>query len=174
MLSWILLYMNSLDIALIHHNFMAELLDLLSLRQYFIFHKMSAWFCYALICSGLIIRVFFWIHVIMYPYITMWSHEGHGISYHQKVDCLFNCFFWLTSKKISEPVLLTLCEGNPPVTSGTPSQRASNMVTFSMSWRHHDLWELRQGSHMLIHMITPQPAKKSWRKRVKLLMTKPK
>ena len=35
-------------------------------------------------------------------------------------------------------ILLTLCEGNPLVTGGFPSQRASNVESVSMSWSHHD------------------------------------
>ena len=34
--------------------------------------------------------------------------------------------------------LLTICEGNPPVAGGFPSQRASNEETISMSWRYHE------------------------------------
>ena len=33
--------------------------------------------------------------------------------------------------------LLDLCEGNPPVTGGFPSQRASNAESISMSWHNH-------------------------------------
>ena len=33
---------------------------------------------------------------------------------------------------------LGLCEGNPPVTGGFPSQRASNTGDISIWWRHHD------------------------------------
>ena len=32
---------------------------------------------------------------------------------------------------------LACCEGNPPVTSGFPSQRASDAKIISMSWHHH-------------------------------------
>ena len=32
--------------------------------------------------------------------------------------------------------LLALCEGNPPLTSGFPTQRASNTENVSMSWHH--------------------------------------
>ena len=33
--------------------------------------------------------------------------------------------------------LPVLCKGNPSVTDGFPSQRASNVGSVSMSWRHH-------------------------------------
>ena len=45
--------------------------------------------------------------------------------------------------KTSKPPLLTLCEGNPPVTGGFPSQRASNTDTISMSCHHYDSWEIQ-------------------------------
>ena len=44
----------------------------------------------------------------------------------------------LTAKGHQSATLLALCEGNPPYTGGFPSQRASNMVIFSLSWHHHD------------------------------------
>ena len=55
------------------------------------------------------------------------------------------------------PALLALCEGNPPMTSGFPSQRASNVERFSMSRSRHELhviwlWvtSLRQTSSLLL------------------------
>ena len=42
-------------------------------------------------------------------------------------------------KKTSKPVLLVLCEGNPPVTGGFPSQRASDAESVSMAWRQHGI-----------------------------------
>ena len=35
--------------------------------------------------------------------------------------------------------LLTLCDGNPPVTGGFPSQRISHTESDFMSWRHHSI-----------------------------------
>ena len=52
--------------------------------------------------------------------ITIPSDERHGV-WHQS------------------SVLQALCEGNPPVTGGFPSQRASNTESVSMSWRHNVL-----------------------------------
>ena len=43
----------------------------------------------------------------------------------------------MTPKKTSKSELLTLCEGNPTVSVGFPSQRASNMESVSMWWLHH-------------------------------------
>ena len=34
-----------------------------------------------------------------------------------------------------------LCEGNPPVTGGFPSQRASNRENVFIWWRHHVAWQ---------------------------------
>ena len=42
-----------------------------------------------------------------------------------QLDCLFNRLFWQTST----PAFLALCEGNPPVTDGFPSQKASNAAS---------------------------------------------
>ena len=68
--------------------------------------------------------------------ITVMSHEGHGISHHQPLQCLLSSLLGLTSKKHHRPTLLALCEGNPPVTSRFTSQRASRVEGVSMSWRH--------------------------------------
>ena len=43
------------------------------------------------------------------------------------------------SKKTSMLRVTGLYEGNPPVTGGFPSQRASNAENVSIWWRHHDL-----------------------------------
>ena len=50
--------------------------------------------------------------------------EHHGISDHQQLSCLFNRLLWLTSWKRSNPYILAFCEGNPPVTSGSPHKRS--------------------------------------------------
>ena len=42
------------------------------------------------------------------------------------------------SEKTAELHVAGLCEGNPPVTDGFPSQMASNAVNGSIWWRHHD------------------------------------
>ena len=57
------------------------------------------------------------------------------------VDCLFNSFSRLTSRKTQKPALLFFCEGEPPVNaSGLISQRTNNATeSVSMSWRHHDV-----------------------------------
>ena len=42
------------------------------------------------------------------------------------------------SKKTSKLCVTGLCEGNPPITGGFPSQRAINAESVSIWWRHHD------------------------------------
>ena len=59
--------------------------------------------------------------------ITVTAHDRHGFLNHQRLDCLFSSFFCLTSKKASKPELLSLCQGNHPVTDGLPSQENSNV-----------------------------------------------
>ena len=41
------------------------------------------------------------------------------------------------SKKTSKPRVTGLCEGNPPVTGGFPSQRARNVENIYIWWRRH-------------------------------------
>ena len=60
-------------------------------------------------------------------HITVTSHERHVVSNHQHLDCVLNCLFKLISKKIPKTRVTGLSEGNTPVTSGVPSQRASNV-----------------------------------------------
>ena len=48
--------------------------------------------------------------------------------------------FKLTSNKTSKATVLVLCEGNPLVTGGFRTQRASDAESVSMSWRHHEMF----------------------------------
>ena len=45
--------------------------------------------------------------------------------------------FRITPKKNQRSILLALCEGNPPVTGGFPSQWTSNAESVSISLRYH-------------------------------------
>ena len=66
-----------------------------------------------------------------------WRHdERNGVSIHQRFYCLFNRLFRHWSKKTSKTRVTGLCEGNPPVTGGFPSQRVSNAENVSIWWRH--------------------------------------
>ena len=62
------------------------------------------------------------------------------------IESLFNSLFRLTTEKHQRSMSLSLCEGNPLVTSAFPTQRDSNMENVSI-WRHHNMvgWGLRCG-----------------------------
>ena len=82
-----------------------------------------------------------------------WNHNG--VSNHQNLDCLFSRLFRRTSKKTSKLRGTGLCEGNPPVTGGFPSQRANDAEFFFMRWRHHDIAlhrTLRRGLVYILHV----------------------
>ena len=71
-----------------------------------------------------------------------WRHnEGHGISNLQPHDCLLNRLFKAQIKETSKLGVTGLCEGNSPVTSEFPAQRASNAENVSIWWRHHEQWD---------------------------------
>ena len=46
-------------------------------------------------------------------------------------------YVWTDKKKHKRSALLSLCEGNPPVTGGFPSQRDRNAENISIVWRHN-------------------------------------
>ena len=66
------------------------------------------------------------------------------------LTCLFNSMFRGTLKKTSKPALLTLCEGNPSVTGGFPSQRANYAESISISWYHHGEYTANNYSTVLL------------------------
>ena len=76
----------------------------------------------------------------------MWKEEHcndvifrvDGVSNHQPHDGLLSRLFRHRSKKTSKLRVTGLCEGNSPVTSEFPSQRASNAENGSIWWRHHE------------------------------------
>ena len=49
--------------------------------------------------------------------------------------------------------LLALCEGNPPVTGGFPSQRANNLHSISVLWCHHEKLSASFLPHSLVRGI---------------------
>ena len=72
-----------------------------------------------------------------------WDCNGRdGVSNHRRLDFLLNRLFRRRSTKTSNLRVTGLCEGNPPVTSWLPSQRASNAENVSIWWRHH-VWQIR-------------------------------
>ena len=72
------------------------------------------------------------------PNTLQWCHMCHAISNHWQLNCLLNSFLWMITKKHQNSVLLALCQKNPPVTGGFPSQRARYVESISMLWCHHD------------------------------------
>ena len=79
--------------------------------------------------------------------ILQWRHnECDGISNHRRLDGLLNRLFWHRSKKTSKLQVTAICEGNSPVNSEFPSQRASNAENVSIwSWNCR-LWN---GGHFV-------------------------
>ena len=81
----------------------------------------------------------------MHPFHSLWwrQNEREGVSNHRHLDCLLNCLFRCRSKKASKLHVTGLCEGNPPMTGGFPSQRASNMENVSIWLHHHAGWKIK-------------------------------
>ena len=76
----------------------------------------------------------------LYVEALQWRHNDRdGVWNHQRPDCLLNRLFRHRLKKTSKLRVTRLCEGNPPVTGGFPSQRASDAKNVSIWWRHHGL-----------------------------------
>ena len=64
---------------------------------------------------------------------TLWARAYTAQMFcwnHRYLDCLLNHLFRCISKKVSKFRVTGLCEGNPPVISGFPSQRVSNSEMF--------------------------------------------
>ena len=68
---------------------------------------------------------------------------SNGVSNHMSPERLLNRLFRRRLKKLSMPRVTGICEGNPPVIGGFPSQRASNadffptppwLCIFSVEW----------------------------------------
>ena len=74
--------------------------------------------------------------LVLSPSIT--GRHNDGVSNHRCLDCFLNLLFRCRSKKTSKLRVTGLCEGNPSVTGGFPSPKASNTEKVSISWRHHD------------------------------------
>ena len=73
--------------------------------------------------------------------LLQWCHSKRDcVSNQRRLDCLLNRLFRRTSKLR----VIGLCEGNPPVTGGFPSQSVSNAKNVSVWWRHHAIMDDRQ------------------------------
>ena len=69
-----------------------------------------------------------------------WRHnERDRISNYRDLECLLYRSSRRWSKKTSKLSITGLCDGNPPVTGGFPSQRARNAEIVSVWWRVHDV-----------------------------------
>ena len=66
---------------------------------------------------------------------------SHWLGANLESALLLNRLCRRRSNQTSELRDTGLCEGNPPVTGGFPSQRASNKENVSIWWRHHELTE---------------------------------
>ena len=79
-------------------------------------------------------------------YFTVWScwtlqwchNKCNDISNRQPHDCWINRLFRHWSKKTSKLHITGLCEGNSPVTSEFPEQRASYTKNVSIWWHHYE------------------------------------
>ena len=70
---------------------------------------------------------------------SQWRYNEHdGISNHRHLNCLLNRMFRRRLKKASKLSVTGLCERNPHVIVGFPSQRASNAENASIWWGHHE------------------------------------
>ena len=68
-----------------------------------------------------------------------WRHnERDGVWNHRRLHCLPSRLFRCWSMKTSKLHINGLCEGNPPVTGGFPSQRVCNAENVSILLRHHE------------------------------------
>ena len=68
---------------------------------------------------------------VCYKYSLQWRHnECDGVSNCRCHDCLLNRLFRRRSKKTSKLRVTGLCEGNLPMTSEFPAQRASDAKMF--------------------------------------------
>ena len=65
------------------------------------------------------------------------QNERDGVLNHRRPDCFPNRLFRRRSKKTSKLRITGLRGGNPLVTGGFPSQRASNAENVSIWWHHH-------------------------------------
>ena len=98
-----------------------------------------------------------------------WRHDQRdGVSNHRRLDCLPNRLFMRRSKKTSKLRTIGLCEGNPSVTAGFPSQRASNAQNVPFDdvingWKYLLLWNYENSSlvahgDFLLRLVTFCPA----------------
>ena len=70
-------------------------------------------------------------------FLLRWRHnERDGVSNHQPHGFLLSRLFRHRSKKTLKLRVTGPCEGNSPVTGGSPAHRVSNAENASIWWRH--------------------------------------
>ena len=68
-----------------------------------------------------------------------WRHNKRdGVSNHQRLHCLLNCWSRRGSNKTAKLRVTGLCLGNSPVIGEFPAQKASNAENVSIWWPHCD------------------------------------
>ena len=93
----------------------------------------------------------------------MTSHERHCVSDDRQLDCFFSRLFRLRTKQTSKlRYILVLCEVNPPITGGFPSQRTSSKpLTTHTTPIKKNRDDRRQSSSLMGVFSTPVCAIKS-------------
>ena len=93
---------------------------------------------HTLCCLLVVQHVGFLFHYLLWrKYITVRSHEHHGISNCQQLNSLFNSLLRWLERKYQSSTLLSLCELKPSITNGFPSQKASYADSISVSWHRY-------------------------------------
>ena len=99
-----------------------------------------------------------WQHAVS-SWTLRWRYNEHdGVSNHLRLNCLHKLLFRRRSKKTSKLRVTGLCAGNPPVTGGFPSQRASHTENVFIWWRHHG-W---QKQRVFIMQTLSSPSDTEW------------
>ena len=120
------------------HSVMARCLDT-SFRYVFYIHVIYNFVLYPLerLFGSYKQRPFIQTFCTRFVYTTLYiisiiSDEGHGV-------CRTVCWQQPQQQQTLNLRVTGLCEGNPPLSGGFLSQRASNAESVSMSRRHHDV-----------------------------------
>ena len=82
-------------------------------------------------------------------------HERNGVSSHRCRYSLLNHLFRRRSKKTSKLRLTGLCEDNPPLTGGFPSQSVSNAENVSIWLRNHEDWHITGENDVTTTALAP-------------------
>ena len=88
----------------------------------------------------------------IYQWPEMPNHHlnwRYSVTNHRQIDWLFNNVLKRTKKETSKRVITALYEGNPRVTHGLTSQRASNAEIVPMTLHHHALPNLHFHDQLL-------------------------